>query len=231
MSLSSLNSLAFGFVPWKEANGTFTNVSVDGTGTGGGRLIKLNSSSHNTFNSVSTNRSEAAYYQGITIEYFSHHNVWNNCKVTGNVGSDTNAGIALYGDANGDNQGSNHYNTFNNCTVTGNYGFAIWVYDNNNYVTINGGTWSAAPGFKVIEFGDDSPCCQNNAYIYNATVEPPGSTGIDIENGSTGACINNNVFEPGLSAGINVTASSDMGSSNVMNGLSSNLESGTCTGP
>ena len=233
MSLSSLNSMAFGFIPFRESNGTFGNISVDGTGTGGGRLLKTNSSSHNTFNNVSTNRSEAAYYQGITIEYFSHHNVWNNCKVTGNVGSPNNSGITFYGDvANGDNQGSNHYNTFNNCTVTGNQGYQMWVGDNNNYITINGGTWGGVAGQYVIAFDDSAPCCTNNATVMNATIEGPGAAGIMIENGSTNACVINNVFEPaGLSVGIDVSASSDIGSGNVMNGLSSNLTTSTCTGP
>ncbi len=231
VSISNMNVGAFGFIPFREANGTFSNISVDGTGTGSGRLFKTNSAAHNVFNNISTNRDEGAYYQGITIEYFSHHNVWNNCKVTNNVSSSgANNGINLYGDvANGNHQGSNHYNTFNNCTVTGNNGSAIFVSDNNNNLEINGGTYSAVAGLPVIDIG--SPCCAINAYIHNASIGGPGSIGIYIENGSPNACINNNTFAPGLSTSIDVTASSDIGSGNVLNGLFSNLNLGSCGTP
>ena len=236
MSISNMNVGAFGFIPFREANGTFSNISVDGTGTGSGRLFKTNSAAHNVFNNISTNRDEGAYYQGITIEYFSHHNVWNSCKVTNNISSDgsigSNNGINLYGDvSNGNNQGSNHYNTFNNCTVTGNNGSAILISDNNNNIEINGGTYSGVAGQPVIDFDDYSPCCTNNAYVHNVTITGPGTTGINIANGSTNACINNNTFGPGLSTAINVTASSDIGSGNLLNGLSSNLTPGSCGPP
>jgi hypothetical protein len=232
VSISNMNVGAFGFIPFREANGTFSNISVDATGTGSGRPFKTNSSAHNTFNNISVNRSEAAYYQGITLEYFSHHNVWNACKVTNNVGSPNNSGIALYGDvSNGNNQGSNHYNTFNNCTVTGNSGYAIWVSDNNNNTEINGGTYTGVAGQYVIAFDDSSPCCTNNAYIHNATIDGPGSIGVFIENSSKNACINNNTFGSGLSSGIYVTDPSDMGTGNTMNGMSSNLTAGTCGPP
>ena len=227
--ISNMNVGAFGFIPFREANGTFSNISVDGTGTGSGRLFKTNSAAHNVFNNISTNRDEGAYYQGITIEYFSHHNVWNNCKVTNNVSSSgANNGINLYGDvANGNNQGSNHYNTFNNCTVTGNNGSAIFVSDNNNNLEINGGTYSAVAGQPVIDIG--SPCCATHAYIHNATIGGPGSIGIYIENSSKNACINNNTFQSGLSSGIFVTDASDIGSGNIMNGMSTNLTPGSCS--
>jgi hypothetical protein len=229
VSISNMNLGAFGFIPFREANGTFSNISVDATGTGSGRPFKTNSSAHNTFNNISVNRSEAAYYQGITLEYFSHHNVWNNCKVTNNVGSPNNSGITLYGDlANGNHQGSNHYNTFNNCTVTGNSGYAVWVNDNNNYLEINGGTYSSVAGQYVLAFDDSAPCCTNNAYIHNATINGPGSIGIFIENGSKNACINNNTFGLGLITGISVTDASDVGTGNILSGLSSNLNLGTC---
>ena len=231
VSISNMNVGAFGFIPFREANGTFSNISVDGTGTASGRLFKTNSAAHNVFNNISTNRDEGAYYQGITIEYFSHHNVWNNCKATNNISSNgsigSNNGIEFYGDvANGNHQGGNHYNTFNNCTSTGNNGVAMWVSDNNNNIEINGGTWSGIAGQPVIEFG--SPCCANNAYIHNASISGPGTAGMIIDNGSIGACINNNTFGPGLSSAINVTASSDIGSGNALNALSSNLNPGTC---
>jgi len=230
VSISNMNVGGFGFIPFREANGTFSNISVDGTGTGSGRLFKTNSAAHNVFNNISTNRDEGAYYQGITIEYFSHHNVWNNCKVTNNVSSSgANNGINLYGDvANGNNQGSNHYNTFNNCTVTGNNGSAIFVSDNNNNLEINGGTYSAVAGLPVIDIG--SPCCATNAYIHNASIGGPGSIGIYIENGSANACINNNTFTAGsgLGTAISSNSSGDLGLGNILNLLGSNLTLGVC---
>jgi hypothetical protein len=228
VSVSNMNAPAFGFNIIKEANGNFSNISIDATGTGSGRPLKLNSAAHNTLNNVSVNRSEGAYYNGITIEYFSHHNVWNSCKVTNSINYN-NPGIVLYGDqANGNHEGSNHYNTFNNCTVTRNAGYAVWVLDNNNQIEINGGTYSGLAGQYVLAFDDSAPCCTNNAYIHNATINGPGSIGIWIANGSASACINNNTFGPGLTAAINVTAPSDIGSANILNGLVSNLIPGTC---
>ena len=229
ISISNMNVGAFGFIPYREANGMFSNISVDATGTGSGRPFKTNSSAHNIFNNISVNHSEAAYYQGITIEYFSHHNVWNACKVTNNVGSPNNSGIALYGDvANGNHQGNNHYNTFNNCTVTGNAGYQVVISDNNDHTEINGGIYTGVAGQYVIAFDDSSPCCTANAYIHNAFIGGPGSTGVYIENGSPDACINNNTFGPGLTTAIDVTASSDIGFGNVLNGLLSNLTPGSC---
>jgi len=43
VSISNMNVGGFGFIPFREANGTFSNISVDGTGTGSGRLFKTNS--------------------------------------------------------------------------------------------------------------------------------------------------------------------------------------------
>ncbi len=107
----------------------------------------------------------------------------------------------------------------------------MWVLDNNNNIEINGGTFSGVAGSYVLAFGDSGPCCNNSVYIHDATINGPGSTGILIANGSANACINNNTFGPGLTAAINVTAASDIGAANVLNGLSSNLNAGTCGTP
>src|SRR5260370_36879633 len=85
VSVSNMNVGAFGFIPFREANGTFSNISVDGTGTGSGRLFKTNSAAHNVFNNIRNNRYEGPYYQGIPIEYFSQHTVWKSCRETNNV--------------------------------------------------------------------------------------------------------------------------------------------------
>src|SRR5438445_6723036 len=105
------------------------------------------------------------------------------------------------------------------------------ILDNNNNIEINGVTYSVVAGSYVLAFGDSGPCCNNNVYIHNATINGPGSTGILIANGSANACINNNAFGSGLTAAINVTAASDVGAGNALNGLSSNLNAGTCGTP
>jgi hypothetical protein len=105
------------------------------------------------------------------------------------------------------------------------------VSDNNNNIEINGGTYTGVAGQYVIAFDDSAPCCTNNAYIHNATINGPGSIGIYIENGSANACINNNTFGPGLSTAIDVTSPTDIGSGNILNLLSSNLGLGICGPP
>jgi hypothetical protein len=70
-----------------------------------------------------------------------------------------------------------------------------------------------------------------NAYVTSATINGAGAQGVYL--GSTNACVNDNTFgaATGLGAAIWSSSSSNLGSGNVMNGLSSNLTAGTCTGP
>jgi hypothetical protein len=233
-TLSSLNSSAFGFIPFREANGSFSNISVNSTGTGGGRSIKTNSSAHDTWTNITVTGTQGLSYNGITIEYFSHHVTWNNVSISGLAGTD-NAGIAIYGDAsNGNYQGNNYYNTFNNCNVSGTTDPALWVLDNNEYTTISGGSWSGSAGVPVLAFGLDAGAGgEGYVYVTGATISGPGTNGIEVDNASSNVCINNTVFSSGTgsSGAIDVTGSNSMGSGNVLNGLSSNLTAGTCTGP
>src|SRR5258707_8568647 len=63
-----------------------------------------------------------------------------------------------------------------------------------------------------------------------ATVRGPGSEGLYISSLGTNACVNNNTFVAGtgLSSAISSNGSGDIGSGNILNGLSSNLTPRTC---
>jgi hypothetical protein len=218
---------AFGFELQASANGTIANLTVDASGAYG-RPFKTSAARYNTFNSTTVKNGVQAY-NGISVEYYSSHNTFNNCVVTNNgagTGTGTgNAGINSFGNFN-------QYNTFNNCTVTGNGNIQFYVssYDalrlgQDSNVTVNGGTYTGtASGGPAIEVEGAS------VYIKGATISGPGSSGIDFSSYGTNGCINNNTFisGTGLSAAINSSGSGNMGSGNILNGLTSNLTAGTC---
>ena len=139
-------------------------------------------------------------FNGISIEYYSSHDTYNNCVVQNNAAASGSGGAGINSFGN-----FNQFNAFNNCTVTGNGNVQIMI---NN--------------FDALHLGADS-----NVTINGTTVGGPG-TGV-LVNASNG-CINNNTFVAGsgLSTGISVMNSTDVGSGNVLNGYSSNLPSGTC---
>src|SRR2546422_5233959 len=144
---------AFGFGLIDSANSTITNLTVDAAGAYG-RPFKTTASRWNTFNSLTVKNGVQAY-NGISLEYYTSHNTFNNCVVTNNgagTGTGTgNAGINSFGNFN-------QYNTFNNCTVTGNGNIQFYVssYDalrlgQDSNVTINGGTYTGTSGGTTIE--------------------------------------------------------------------------------
>ena len=218
---------AFGFELIQSANGTISNVTVDASGAYG-RPFKTTAARWNTFNSLTVKNGVAAY-NGVSLEYYSSRNTYNSCVVTNNgAGAGTangNAGINTFGNFN-------QYNSFVNCTVTGNGNVQFLV---NNYDalrlgmdignTINGGTYTgtntAEPAIAI--YG-------SNAYVTSAYIYGPGADGLYL--GSTNGCVNNNVFGAGtnLGAGIYSSSSSNVGANDIMNGNSSNLTAGTCTG-
>ena len=207
MSLSQLNSApsiclnngSFGWNLGSLAGGTFSNITVDKTGTGGGRPVKLDSARWSTFNTLSVTGGSGAY-NGLTIEYYSSHNTFNNCVITNNAGGSGsgNAGINSFGNFN-------QYNAFNNCTVSGNGNVQILI---NN--------------FDDLRLGQDS-----NVTINGTTISGPG---VGLVVNASNACINNNTFVAGsgLTAGISALNGTDVGSGNVLNGYSSNLALGSC---
>jgi hypothetical protein len=239
MSLSSLNpgapgsgclnNGAFGFELIQSANSTISNLTVNSSGASG-RPFKTGSARWNTWNSV-TVENVGTNYNGISIEYYSSHNTFNSCVVKNNGGSGTgtgNAGINSFGNFN-------QYNTFNNCTVTGNGNVQFYIssYDNlrlgqDSNATINGGTFIGSNTAEPVIEVEGA-----RVYIHDATISGPGSVGIGFNSYGVNGCINNNTFAggSGLGSAISSGSSTNIGSGNVLNGLSSNLASGTCTAP
>jgi hypothetical protein len=235
LSISSLNQAssnclgdgAFGFEMIQSANGTLSNVTVNAAGAQG-RPYKTTASRYNTINSLTVENGAGAF-NGVSLEYYSSHNTYNSCVVTNNgagTGTGTgNAGINTFGNFN-------QYNTFSNCTVTGNGNvqFLINNYDDLRLAqdignTISGGTYTGSNSSEPVLDINGA-----NTYITSTYVNGPGPQGIYL--GTTNACVNSNVFGAGtgLSAGIYSDSSTNMGSGNVLNGNSSNLATGTCSG-
>lgn len=217
----------FGFSSAEGAAGTFSNITVDASGNGVGRPFKLEDCRYCTFNDITVKNqpSVAVGDNGITLEYFTAHSVFNNCNVIGIAGN-TSFAVNLYGDNNGQNEGNVSYNTFNNCTASvtspATYTFGLGTNDVGN--VINGGTFTGVSGQNVIYTNSST----DDFSVIGATISGPASYGVVIS--GRNACINNNVFRvgSGLSGGIHVADSTSMGSANVLNGYSSNLVAGTC---
>jgi hypothetical protein len=218
---------AFGAEFQATANSTIVNLTVDATGAYG-RPFKTSAARYDTFNSL-TVKNGVQDYNGVSLEYYSSHNTFNNCVVTNNgagTGTGTgNAGINTFGNFN-------QYNSFNNCTVSGNGNIQVLFnsydalrlgQDSNN--TINGGTFTGSNSVQpAIEVEGAS------VYVHNATISGPGFAGVGFNSYGTNGCINSNTFTAGtsLSAAINSSSTTNVGSGNIMNGLSSNLTLGTC---
>lgn len=223
-----LDNGAFGFELIGSANSTIANLTVDGA-RAYGRPLKTTASRWNTFNSL-TIRNGVAAMNGISVEYYSSHNTYNNCVVTNNgagTGTGTgSAGINLFGNFN-------QYNFFNNCMITGNgnvqlsdsgYDALHLAADSSN--TINGGVFTGINNVTaVIELHGA------NDNVTSAVINGPGAQGMYL--GSTGACVNNNTFSAGTGLGTAISSNSatNIGSGNTLNGLSSTLTQGGCTAP
>jgi hypothetical protein len=223
-----LDNGAFGFEVIGSANSTIANLTVDGA-RAYGRPFKTTASRWNTFNSL-TIRNGVAAMNGISVEYYSSHNTYNNCVVTNNgagTGTGTgSAGINLFGNFN-------QYNSFNNCMITGNgnvqfsdsgYDALHLAADSSN--AINGGVFTGINNVTaVIELH------AANDNVTSAVINGPGAQGLYL--GSTGACVNNNTFSAGTGLGTAISSNSatNIGSGNTLNGLSSTLTQGGCTAP
>jgi hypothetical protein len=225
--VSSLNPgpgvAAFGFQISATAGGTFANITVDSTGAYG-RPFKTTAARWNTFNSITARNASLMGDNGLSIEYYSSHNTFNNCVVTANGTSGTstgNGGIITFGNFN-------QYNTFNNCTVSGNGNIQLFVsgfdalrlaQDSGN--TVNGGTFTGSSSQGVVMVVEGT-----GTYIHDATINGPGTYGIYLDTQANYACVNNNTLNPGLGATINATAYHNLGSGN--NPSNGNLSPGTC---
>jgi len=241
MSVSGLNTTgpclgdgAFGFAFGGSSaapsvtNSVVNNLTVDSAGTNGGRPVKLDAARYNTFNSL-TVENGCCGFNGMSFEYYSSHNVLNNCAITNNGGSGTNngnGGVIFFGNYT-------QYNTLNNCTITGNGNVQVYAsnYDTlrlgaNDYLTVNGGTITGSNGAEPPLLISSA-----NAYIHNVTISgPSGGAALQLIAATANACVNDNSFIPGtnLSAAISAAGTGNMGSGNILNGLSSNLPEGSC---
>ncbi len=243
MAISLLNTVdgSDNFSPYEGTDSTFTNVTADrapqpGQANHGGRPWKYNATSYTTVNGAvvkngcvvqsgsftctAAGGTEGSGFNGISLEYYSRHNTFSNCRVI------NNGGDGIVGFNNG-----NDYNTLQNCTMYGNGIYQFGGSSSDNNWTVGGGTYG--PGWSdqhVIGFS----CCggvTNNIYVHDATIKGPGDVGLSV-GGASNACINNNTFISGtgiISAGISVNTN-DIGSGNVLNGLTSNLTAATCGG-
>ena len=161
----------------QSANGTINNVTVNASGAQG-RPFKTTASRYNTFNSLTVENGAGAF-NGISLEYYSSRNTYNNCVVTNNgagTGTGTgNAGINTFGNFN-------QYNSFNNCTVTGNGNVQVLI---NNFDdlrlaqdignTINGGTYTGSNSSEpVMEINGA------NTYVTSARINGPGRRGSSL---------------------------------------------------
>ncbi len=212
---------SFGMGLDEVSDSTLTNITIDSTGSGGGRSFKWESAMYNVCNFCTSGHTEGAYYAAFTIEFFSAHNTFNNCSVPGTSGTG-NAGIQLY-EAGHANEGNNSYNTFNNCTITNTTNYPFWDHGTNNHLEINGGTFTSAAGQIGIDLGYYS--ATNNAYIHNVTVNGSSSIGISLDSASTGACVSNNTIT-GASTAIQSNSGGNIGSGNSPS--NGNLTAGTC---
>jgi hypothetical protein len=219
---------AFGFGLWGAiTNSTFTSVTVDAAGAYG-RPFKTISARWNTFNSLTVKNGVQAY-NGISLEYYSSHNTFNNCVVTNNgagTGTGTgNAGINSFGNFN-------QFNTFNNCTVSGNGNLQFYVssYDalrlgQDSYVTINGGTFTGTNSVEPVIYIEGA-----NPTVIGATINGAGSEGVALDYNAANGCLNTNIFlaGSGLRSAIASNSTTNIGLGNILNGLSSNLTVGIC---
>lgn len=168
--------------------------------SGGGRPFKLTATRYTTFNNI-TESNAAGAFNGLSLEYYSSKNLFNGCSVTNNAAGSGSGGAGINSFGN-----FNEYNTFYNCTVTGNGN--VQIYNSN------------ADALHLAQDWYDS--------YYGNTMGGSGTTGL-LQYGSNG-CVNGNILNAGLSAGISVSSPSTgtVGSGNTLNGTSSNLSAGSC---
>jgi hypothetical protein len=212
------------------ANGTFANITVDASGAYG-RPVKTTAARWNIFKFLTVkNGFQAA--NGISLEYYSSHNFFDNCIVTDNgAGTGTgngNAGINTFGNFN-------QYNAFNNCTLSGNgnvqfliSGFDALSLAQDSHNVVSGGTFTGSNTSEPVLLIEG-----DGTFITGATIGGPGAQGIYLDTQASNACVNNNTFTSGSSLGsaISANSSGDVGLGNILNLLGSNLTSGTCGPP
>src|SRR5258708_6840514 len=157
--------------------------------------------SYNTFNSLTCKNVTSGGGNGLAIEYYSSHNTFTNCVMTGDSGT----GIATFGNFN-------QYNTFNSCTVTGNnpqqfvQETDILALHQDHYTTISGGSFGGVLNQYSLTIRSD------NLYLHNATVTGPssGTATLGLNISGNNACVNSNNFS-GFTAPYDIYLSSGTG--------------------
>jgi hypothetical protein len=201
----------FGLGVYVVNNSNVSNVSVNNNNSTG-RSFKLHASARNTFTNLSTT-GVGGGTSGFTLQYYSHHNTFTGCKVTGNTGH----AVSTFGNFN-------TYNKFINCTATGNTGGNAFAQTasslgtvNDHYTTIQGGTWSGVSGYAVLQM--------NSQYMTmtGATVKGPGSCGLCLGGLAgevvKGSSVTNNMFS-GLPRGSDIYLNAGGGTGNHFTGNS-----------
>jgi len=210
VTLSSLNTNAFGVQLGMSGGAVMNNISVDKTGGTAGRGIKQSAGAHTVWNNVTVTNAPAGY-ECADVTYYSHHVTY-----IGGIFSGCNTiGIDGFGNFN-------DFLTLINVTMTvgANGSLVNFVPGASGLgrrdinTTVSGGTFSGTSGFEEIQaFG-------NNAYIHGATIGA-GTNGINISSvATTGNCINNNTFVAGLGYAYAGSGSTGKANGNVFNGNS-----------
>lgn len=217
----------FGFVLAQEANGVWNNVSVDSAGTTGGRPFKLNSAPYDSFDSTVINHAQSANYNGITLEFFSAHDLFTNCSVINSQDAATKDahGIVLYGDVNnGASEGSNHYATFYNCSTSNNQGYAVIINDNNNHVSFLGGTYAGLVTSDYLFWLNSAAADISNFNVIGTTMTGPAFYALNAT-GAPNGCASSNTLTAASSFShgflLATSAGFVLGTNNTMNGFDS----------
>jgi hypothetical protein len=176
----------FGFAPYRTNDSVFNAITVNQNGSSG-RGFKLLANAHNTFSGVTVSGTSGGT-STLALEYYSHHNTFNNCVVKNNQGH----AIATFGNFN-------DHNTFAGCTVTAMAGYKAFSqsasYSGNladHYTTIQGGTWIGSTGNAVLQMNS------SGLSMSGVTVKGPGSSGLSLggitSEAVSNACVVNNTF-------------------------------------
>jgi hypothetical protein len=145
----------------QTAGSTFTNVTIDKSGTTNGRPFKIDAASYNTFNNLVVENGPNGF-NGISIEYYSSHNTFNSPIVRNNASCNGCGGAGINGFGN-----FNQYNTFNTPTITGNGNVQVYHYvlnyaQDSNW-TISGGTIGGSGTTGLLTYGANG-CVNNNTF-------------------------------------------------------------------
>src|SRR6266849_1743515 len=84
LNMATPNLSAFGVDVVGNSAGTWSNVTADWAGQGSscGRPIKTTGQVYSTFTNTVVKNTTCAYENGISLEAYSQHNVFNGCTVT-----------------------------------------------------------------------------------------------------------------------------------------------------